>query len=358
MASQIGLFDVNDRLQRLTDLGDQLLAYCEAIDFEVFRADLEAVLDYSDRAKGGRPPYDPIMMFKILVIQAQNNLSDDRTEFLINDRLSFMRFLGLSLGDPVPDAKTIWLFRERLVKAGAIDKLFKRFDQAVRDAGFIAMSGQLVDASLVAAPKQRNTDAEKSEINAGRVPEEWRKKPAKLRQKDRDAKWTVKFSKAKPHADGKTRPDITIPSFGYQNHISIDRAHGLIRCWQVTDAAAYEGRMIRLGLLDKQNTSQKVWADTAYRSNANETFLDKHGFVSQIHRKKPKGKPMPAHIRRGNATKSKVRARIEHVFAQQKNRMSLFVRTIGLARAKVKIGMANLTYNMQRLIWLKRTASA
>ena len=356
MAVQPGLFDVETRLRRLSDLGDQLEAYAATVDFELFRSELEAALAYGDGAKGGRPPYDPVMMFKILVIQAANNLSDDRAEFLINDRLSFMRFLGLSLGDRVPDAKTIWLFRERLSKAGAIKRLFERFDQTVRDAGYIAMSGQIVDASLVAAPKQRNTDEEKAAIKAGGVPSAWRQKPAKLRQKDRDARWTVKFSKAKPRADGKSLPDIAIPSFGYQNHIAIDRRFGLIRTWEVTDAAAYEGRMLRHGLLDASNTAKSVWADTAYRSRANERFMAKYGYKSRVHRKKPKDKPMAKNVRRANAKKSAVRARVEHVFAEQKARMGLFVRTIGLARARTKIGLVNLVYNLKRLAWLERTA--
>jgi transposase, IS5 family len=346
---QAGFFDVDERLERLSGLGDQLEAYAKAVDFELFRPELEAALAYADGGKGGRPPFDPIMMFKILVIQAQNNLSDERAEFLINDRLSFMRFLGLSLGDRVPDATTIWLFRERLVKAGAIKRLFDRFDQAVRDAGYIAprlsadsrasqrmigllpiMAGQIVDASLVAAPKQRNTQDEKTEIKAGRIPEAWQKKPAKLRQKDRDARWTVKFTKAKPAADGKKQIDIAIPTFGYQNHVSIDREHGLIRKWDVTDAAKFEGSMLREGLLDKTNTASSVWADSAYRSKANETFLANNGFTSKVHRKKPQGRPMPKRTARANARKSAVRARVEHVFAEQKDRMDLFVRTIGL----------------------------
>lgn len=358
MARQAGLFDVDERLARLSDLGDQLEAYARTVDFEVFREELDAALAYRHGEKGGRPPYDPVMMFKILVIQAANDLSDDRAEFLLNDRLSFMRFLGLSLGDRVPDAKTIWLFRERLVKAGAIEALFARFEGLVREAGYIPMSGQIVDASLIAAPRQRNTEDEKAAIKAGRVPTEWHKKPAKLRQKDRDARWTVKFSKAKPRKEGKTLPDLAIPAFGYQNHLSIDRRYGLIRRFAVTDAAAYEGRLLRRGLLDQSNTSNEVWADTAYRSNANEAFLAEHGFVSRVHRKKPHGKPMPRHIRRGNATRSTVRARVEHVFAEQKDRMGLFVRTIGLARARAKIGLANLTYNLKRLVWLRKTGIA
>lgn len=94
---QAGFFDLDDRLKRLSDIGDELEVYSGVIDFEMFRSDLEAAVNYSDGSKGGRPPYDVVMMFKILIIQAQNNLSDDRAEFLITDRLSFMRFLGLDL---------------------------------------------------------------------------------------------------------------------------------------------------------------------------------------------------------------------------------------------------------------------
>jgi len=222
MRGQPGFFDVDERLRRLSDLDDQLLAFAAAVDFEIFRADLIRALAYCDGSEGGRPPFDPVTMFKILVIQAANNLSDERTEFLINDRLSFMRFLGLSLMDRVPDARTIWLFREKLTRAGAIKPLFERFDGALREAGYIAMGGQIIDASLVAAPKQRNTQNEKKAIKEGRIPEDWKAKPAKLRQKDRDARWTVKFSRAKPKKDGSTPPvDIAIPVFGYQNHVSI-----------------------------------------------------------------------------------------------------------------------------------------
>ena len=126
----------------------------------------------------------------MLVIQAANSLSDERTEFLISDRLSFMRFLGLGLSDRVPDARTIWVFRERLTKAGAIQALFDRFDAALRASGYIAMGGQIVDASLIAAPRQRNTEDEKKDLKEGRIPEDWKGRPAKLRQKDRDARWT------------------------------------------------------------------------------------------------------------------------------------------------------------------------
>src|SRR3974390_378605 len=248
MRGQRGLFDVDDRLKRLSDLGDQLEAFRAAVDFEVFRDELNKALAYSDNAQGGRPPFDPVMMFKVLVIQAANNLSDERTEFLINDRLSFMRFLGLGLQDRAPDARTIWLFREKLTTAGVIKTLFERFDAALRASGYIAMSGQIVDASLVAAPRQRNTDDEKKALKEGRIPADCKAKPAKLRQKDRDARWTVKFTKAKPREDGSMPPvDLAIPLFGYQSHVSIDRRFGFIHRWAAPDAAGYEDRHVRQG---------------------------------------------------------------------------------------------------------------
>lgn len=198
------------------------------------------------------------------MIQAINSLSDERCEFLISDRLSFMRFLGLGLSARVPDGRTISLIREKLTKAGAIEALFDRFDAALRASGYTAMGGQIVDAGLIAAAKQRNTEGEKNDLKEGCVPEDWEAKPAKLRRKDRDTKWTVKFPKAKERPDGSKPPvDIAIPTFGYQNHISIDRQFGLIRKWQATDAAAYEGARLREGLLDKTNTASHVWADTA-----------------------------------------------------------------------------------------------
>ena len=363
MGGQPGFFDVEDRLKRLSDLGDQLEAFAAAVDFELFRPALDAALAYADGTRGGRPPLDPVMMFKVLVIQAANNLSDERTEYLINDRLSFMRFLGLGLGDRVPDARTIWLFRERLTRAEidgrpAIEALFARFDASLRAAGYIAMSGQIVDATLVAAPRQRNTAEQKAEIKAGRIPAAWQARPAKLRHKDRDARWTVKFTKAKPDAEGVVpRADLAIPVFGYQNHVSIDKGFGFIRRWAATDAAPYEGRLLREGLLDNTNTASAVWADTAYRSKANEHFMAANGFVSRVHRKKPPNRPMPVRTARANGRKAKVRAGIEHVFAAQKSRMELLIRTVGLARARVKIGLANLVYNVKRLVFWERQSS-
>jgi IS5 family transposase len=257
MVRQPGFFDVDARLRELSAKGDDLERIARLVDFEMFRPDLERAVPRSDGSKGGRPAFDHVLMFKVLLLQAMHTLSDERCEYLIRDRLSFMRFLGLGLADPVPDANTIWNFREALKRAGAVEVLFQRFDAALKAAGYLAMSGQIVDATIVAAPRQRNTAAEKAAIKAGRIPDGWAEKPAKLRQKDRDARWTVKFCKAKPREDGAPQVDLAVPAFGYKNHISIDRRHGLIRRWTSSDAAAHDG--VRLAaVLDGQNTASDV----------------------------------------------------------------------------------------------------
>ena len=149
-----------------------------------------------------------------------------------------------------------------------------------------------------------------------------------------------------------------MPALGYKNPVGIDRVHGFIRRSTVTHAAAHDGGQLA-ALLDGDNLASGVWADTAYRSQANLVLLDRRGLVPQFQRAKPKGKPMPAHIRRGNATRAKVRATVEHVFAAQKRRLGLIVRIIGLARAAAKITLANLAYNLTRLAWLQgRTVPA
>jgi transposase, IS5 family len=169
MGQQPGFFDMADRLRELSAKGDDLERIAALVDFERFRPELERAVPRSGGAKGGRPAFDQVLMFKVL-LQAMHALSDERFEYLVKDRLSFMRFLGLGMADPVPDANTIWTFREALKRARAVEGLFARFDAMLREAGYLAMGGQIVDASIVAAPKQRNTEAEKAAIKVGRVP--------------------------------------------------------------------------------------------------------------------------------------------------------------------------------------------
>ncbi len=352
-----GFFDLPDHMKRLSETGDPLEEMVRIIDFEAFRPTLEAALSYSDGSKGGRPPYDPVLMFKILILAAQHSVSDARMEFLIRDRLSWLRFLELDLGKPTPDENTIRAFRERLTQDDAMRELFKQFDEQLCLAGYLAMGGQIVDATLVSAPKQRNTQDEKDAIKAGKSADEiWPDQPHKAAQKDVDARWTVKMGRPKNKDAPRSVPELAIAVFGYKSHISIDRRFGYIRGYAVTSAARHDGKMLR-DVVTTDNTASDVWADTAYRSKTNEAWLASKGRVSRIHHKKPKGKPMPETTTRANAKKSTVRAKVEHVFAQQKDRMGLFIRTIGLQRAEAKIGLANIAYNMQRLIFHERRAA-
>jgi len=356
MAHSPGLFDLDERYAALSKTGDPLERLGAVVDFEMFRPDLDGALRRSDRAKGGRPPMDAVLMFKVLVLQSLYGLADEQAEFQIRDRLSFMRFLGLDLYGRVPDARTIWLFREHLTKAKAVDALFARFDTHLKEQGYLAMGGQMIDASIIEAPRQRNTDAEKDDLKAGRIPEDWAAKPAKLRQKDRDGRWTLKRGRRKRRPDGSLMMEIATPAYGYKSHIGADRRYRFIRRWSVTDASRYDGRELG-GLLDRSNTASSVWADTAYRSAKNEKRIARAGLVSKVHFRKPPGKPMPEPKQRANAARSRPRSAIEHVFAEQKHRMSLFIRTIGIARARTKIGMANIAHNLRRYVfWEARTA--
>src|SRR5678809_114143 len=164
------------------------------------------------------------MMFKVLVLQTLYNLADEQVEYQVRDRLSFMRFLGLGLEDTVPDATTVWLFREALIKVNLVKALFERFDGYLNAKGYIARGGQIVDATIVSAPRQHNRREENEAIKAGRTPEGWEEKPAKNAQKDKDARWTKKNDKS---------------FYGYKNHIGI--------CLLYTSDAADERSSVDLG---------------------------------------------------------------------------------------------------------------
>jgi IS5 family transposase len=267
--------------------------------------------------------------------------------------------MKFDLGGPTPDENTIRLFRNKLTETGTLRRVMKAFDWQLQKKGYIPMSGQIVDASLVPAPKQRNTEAEKDAIKAGKSAEEiWPDEPNKARQKDVDARWTLKIGgKIRFDAQGKPLPQIALPVFGYKSHIAIDRRFGFIRESAVTSASHADGRMLP-NLVAKDNTSCEVWADSAYRSQKNEKWLASKMLVSRIHRRKQAGKPMPRNIARANAAKSSIRAAVEHVFAHQKNRFGLFIRTIGIARAEAKLILANIAYNFDRLIFHERAQTA
>ena len=347
---QRGFFDLEHRYDGLDAKSDPLVAILAAVPFELFRVKLKTALvkgglrraDADRKSLAGRKPWDEVLIFKALVLQALYNLSDDAMEYQLRDRLSFMRFVGLGLEDAVPDAKTLWLYREALGKAGAVEGLFNQFDSYLKAKGYLAMGGQIIDATIVPAPRQRNTRDDNITVKAGGTPADWEAHPAKNRQKDKDARWTKKHGKS---------------HFGYKNHINIDRRHKLVRRYAVSAASVHDSQKLE-DVLDPDNTASGVWADSAYRSKESEEMLAERAMKSHIHRRGSRGKPLTPRQEAANKTRSKVRARVEHVFGNQHNSMGgKFVRTIGIARATMKIGMQNLAYNMRRLVVLERAAA-
>jgi IS5 family transposase len=251
---------------------------------------------------------------------------------------TFVRFLGLGLEEKVPDAKTVWLYREQLAQAGMIATVFENFDSYLKDRGYLAMGGQIIDASIVSVPTRHNKRDENAKIKVSETPEGWVEKPAKFLQKDTDARWTKKHGKS---------------YYGYKNHINVDRRHKLVRCYHVTTASVHDSQALE-AVLDTDNTVSDVWADSAYRSAGIENLLKEKALTSRIHYKGHRNKPLSKRQEQGNKTRSKTRVRVEHIFGAQSNDMGgTLVRSIGIIRAKARIGLKNLAYNMRRLVQLE-----
>jgi len=344
-AAQPGIFDVIYRHQKITQIkksGDYLSVLKRVINWEAFRPLLAVIHKKERKSNAGAKPFDCVLMFKILVLQATYNLSDDDVEFQILDRFSFMSFLGLQLEDTVPDAKTIWLFREQLKGHHLMDPLFTRLHAEIAQLGYVAKGGQMIDATFIEAPRQRNPKAINDQIKAGQFPEEWQDAaPAKIAQKDVDARWTKK---------NETR------YYGYKNHINADQKNKLIQTFAVTHAAVHDSQVFE-DLLDhrtdaKSGKKRAVYADSAYRSADKETWLEKQNIKSQIIEKAYRNTPLTEIQQQTNREKSSIRVRVEHIFGAQSQMGGHFVRTIGVARAAVKIGMMNVAYNMRRLTQL------
>ena len=154
------LGDIAQRYAGLDAKNDPLARIDEVVPWEDFRPRLEAAWrkpTEERKSPAGRKPWDAVVMFKAIVLCELYNLSDDQVEYQLRDRLSFMRFLGLGLEDKIPDAKTVWLYREQLAQAGVIETLFEDFDGYLEQQGYLAMGGQIIDASIVPVPKQRNS---------------------------------------------------------------------------------------------------------------------------------------------------------------------------------------------------------
>ena len=326
-------------MKKISEIGDPLELLNKVIDWEMFRSTLnEAVVRKENTRKGGRPSYDVVMMFKILVLTRMYNLSDDQAEYQINDRRSFMRFLGLDICDTVPDAKTIWKFRNDLTRADVIVELFYLFDRVLKKEGFITHTGTIIDATFVDVPRQRNSREENQKIKKGEIPEEWQspENAKKLAQKDTDARWAKKNNEL---------------HYGYKNHVKCDAYSKLITEYGVTDASVHDSQVCT-ELLDA--TDKVLYADSAYKSEEIDSNIPEN-CKNEICERGYRGHPLTEEQKASNKEKSKIRCRIEHIFGFMTNTMQgITLRCIGFERAWFQIGLMNLVYNLRRYEFLKR----
>lgn len=321
----------------LSQMGDPLERIAAVVDFEMFRPMLEAAFIREAKGPGGRPRFDPVMMFKILLLQQWYGIADENTEYLVNDRLSFQRFLGLGLGDKVPDSTTIWSFREALTQAGTLDEVFGLFTTGLEERGLVTRRGSIVDATFVDAPRQRNTREENRVIKDGGVPDGWDEDVPlarhRLSHKDLDARWMSKYREN---------------HYGYKDHVKVDRDSKIIVAHQVSDAALHDSKMLTT-LVDDRD--RELWADSAYVGVKlhDQVHQVNPSVVLHISEKGYWNHPLTDQQRQANTVKAKVRARVEHVFAEMTNMMGgIKIRSVGILRAKAGSTLRDLAYNIRR----------
>jgi len=337
-----GFFDEQFSVEQLSEIGNPLEAISKVVDFEIFRSTLEGKLQKTNKKNNaGARPFDYVMMFKIMILQRYYGLGDKQIEYQIIDRMSFKRFLGLETGDKVPDEKTVWAFRENLISLGLVEVLFEQFRQYLETRGLIFNEGQLVDASFTIAPRQRNTREENARIKAGEGDDLWKDNPHKKRHKDIDARWTEKNGEK---------------YYGYKNHAKVDKKSKFIKDYVVTDASVHDSQVLD-DLLNESDAGQNLNADSAYTGKKQEKIISKYKMGNQVNEKGYRNKPLTAEQKESNRQKSKIRARVEHVFGFMEQSMNgLFIRSVGIVRAAGIIGLINLTYNLFRYEQIIRLA--
>jgi IS5 family transposase len=335
-----GLFSAIEHEQAVAAKTTGILKLRDVIPWESFRPLLEDLTGYATRdwTKGGKPPFDPVLMFKVLVLQKFHGLSDDATEEQIFDRTSFKAFLGLRIGDDIPDAKTIWDFKQRIEADGrqGARKLFDAFGQMLEGKGILAREGSIIDASFTEAPRQRNTREQNQRIKQGERPEEFDENPAVGRQKDSEARWTKKHNET---------------HYGWKNHVKADLKTKIILSSTTTPASVHDSQVFEELLDDKD---QAVLADSAYHSAEHEAHLIKLNAQEFLMRKATRGRPLSEAEVQTNHTISRMRVRVEHIFARLAQMGADWCRSIGLKRATQHNHLSNLVYNMDRYACLVR----
>ena len=340
-AVKFDLFADAARKRKIEALGDPLQLIARHIDFDHLTQVIDDLLPRGDGRKGGRPPYPTEALVRMVFLQGLYNLSDEQCEHQVLDRLSFQRFCRLDGALNIPDARTLWSFRQRLATGGLGGRaIFESLSQQLQRHGFIPRGGQIVDASIVQAPITQANAREREALNKGEAPEGWSKK--RLAHTDRDARWTIKHGKS---------------YYGYKLHGNVDARYKLIRQMKITAANADDGQQLP-DVLQGANTRNRLLADRGYDSAANRQVLQRHGLADGIARRAKPGQTAKVRLKQRNKTINRTRARVEHVFAALSQQGGKRVRAMTLARNALAITLQCVAYNARRLVWLVKSAGA
>jgi IS5 family transposase len=278
---QPSFFDIETQLDKIHHLNDFLVRLNILINWSIFLAPLSTLRSPRDPSKGGRPPFDSLLMFKILILKTLYNLSDENTELLIRNRLSFREFLGLSFSDSVPDARTIWLFAELLKDQEMERHLFDLFHEELARHGLAAKGGCSMDGTFVEVPKQHNSRTENDQIKRGSIPERFTSDPHVGCHKDTDARWTKKNDEK---------------HFGYKNHVLVDSDTKTILDYEVTDAAVHDSiPCLEVVPPEPLYPGQEITLDSAYVGSEHNPILEdlkERGFNPQICEKGVRNYPL------------------------------------------------------------------
>lgn len=333
-----GLFDYVNRLEVLLGKEDPLARLDAVVDWNLFLPIVEAVRASAEpRGPGGRPAWPAMVLFKFLLIQRFYSLSDEDAEFQLLDRLSFQRFVGLTLADKAPDQNTLRLFREELVAAEAEQKLFDAFNVHLGSLGLFPKNGVMIDATFVEVPRQRNSREENELIKSGTTPPEWHETPNKLAHKDLDARWTKKNEET---------------YYGYKDHVKVNVASKLIESAVVTPASTHDSQA--LGALVKKG-DEALFADSAYAGKPQAALLAEREVAGCIVPKPGRGQKLTQEEKETSRRVSGIRSRVEHVFALMSGTAGrIFQRYVGQARNAGAIVLTNLIYNLRRYEQIRR----
>ena len=331
------LFIQDQRQAKLGSFIANLAAMDELIDFSVIAAQVDQACPRADRSKGGRPPYPTEVMVRLLFIQALYNLSDEDCEYQVLDRMSFQHFCRLACALHIPDARTLWSFKQRLAQGGlGGPAIFEAVSQQLQAHGYIPRGRQIVDASIVQTPITQTRGQEREALNEGQAPEGWSTK--RLQHTDRDARWTKKHGKS---------------FYGYKLHANPDARYKLIRRVKVTAANIDDGQTLK-DVLDHSNTCGRLLADRGYDAQANRELLQAGQIKDGIARRAKPGQDRRQRLDARNRAINRIRARGEHVFAGLEQLGGKCVRALTLARNELALLIKCAAYNAKRLVWLAR----